>query len=240
MNFMSLFIEDENQAKAQSQPEVKKVEAPVQQNVGFPQASPSFQQNAPVQQNASFPQATQTYQPVTTNSNRFLAEIVAVYENGFEKLNQPGYDFFEFYKAVISIGGGDNPQAYQMAYQMAQSMDKTVTKDTLIKQSDFYVGELEKVHETFSVGGSKKITDMQNNKNAESTSLSSDINSLTTQIELLTSQLNEKKNQLSAIDAKYFQPLSDVSEKLAANDIAKNTLISSIVKVKTNIQNNIN
>lgn len=238
MNFKSLFIEEEGNSN-QVKPEQKKVEANIPQAVGFPQQPSSFPQNATVQQPiASFPQNSQVYQPSTTN--RFLNDIIAVYEDGFEKLNQPGYDFFEFYKAVISIGGGDNPQAYQMAFQMAQSMDKTVTKDSLVKQSDYYIGELEKVHANFSSGGSKKIADMQSNKNTESNSLTSDINSLTTQIELLNGQLKEKQNALAAIDTKYSQPLIDITEKLAANDIAKNTLISNINKVKNNIQNNIN
>ena len=238
MNVKSLFFEEEGNSN-QTKPEQKKVEVNIPQAVCFPQQPSTVPQNATIEQPvASFPQNTQVYQPNT--ANRFLNDIIAVYEDGFEKLNQPGYDFFEFYKAVISIGGGDNPQAYQMAFQMAQSMDKTVTKDSLVKQSDYYISELEKVHATYSSGGSKKITDMQSNKNAESNSLTSDINSLTAQIQLLSGQLQEKQNALAAIDTKYSQPLIDISEKLSANDIAKNTLISSINKVKNNIQNNIN
>jgi len=57
---------------------------------------------------------------------------------------------------------------------------------------------------------------------------------------LLTKQLDERKSALSEIDTKYQPKLSETAEKLSANDTARDTIMSSINRVKNNIQNNLN
>lgn len=234
MSFKSFFLTEENDgATTKVAPETKT--APVsfpQQVSSFPQTAPSTPQTVNVQQTTSFPQVAPA--PVNTGSNRFLNDIMDVYDKNFNKLNQPGYDFFEFFKAV-NKAGVDNPQVYGMALDMAQAMDASVSKDTLSSQADYYVAELEKIHSTINGDGTKKGNDLLENKKTETQSLSSEISNIQQQIEILTTQLNEKQKSLNEIDVKYNQPIADISEKLSANDIAKNILIGNITKVKQNI-----
>jgi len=204
---------------------------PTSNGSSFPQNGSSFPQNG-----SSFPQ---NVAPVQPSGNRFLNDIVAVYDKGFVKLNQPGYDFFEFFK-MVSKGGIDNPQVYGMALEMAQSVDNSVNKASLILQSDYYITELQKLHESVGADGTKKMSDLTANKGSETITLTGDIDTLKKQLELLSGQLRERESALAEIDNKYQPKLSEIAEKLAANDTAKDMIISSINKVKNNIQNNLN
>ena len=230
MNFKSLFIVDPNEDQTKPVPEVKTT----QPTTSFPTSAPSV---APPNVTA-FPSSTPTSVPTNTGSNRFLNDIVEVYNNGFEKLNQPGYDFFEYYRAVMKAGV-DNSQVYQMAFDMAQGMDNTVSKQSLLTQSEYYIGELQKVHATYQTNGNTKLSDLTNTKNSESQTLTTDINSLREHLEIIKKELTEKETSLAEIDNKYQQPINDIREKLSANDTAKDIIISSINKVKNNINNNL-
>jgi hypothetical protein len=63
-----------------------------------------------------------------------LEKAIELYQSGFDNLNQPGFDFYEYYQLVMN-GGVTNP--HTMAFTMANTMDKLVTKVSLISQSDF-------------------------------------------------------------------------------------------------------
>lgn len=94
----------------------------------FPNSSaPSFPNTSgadfPSNSEPSFSSKTEPVAHVTTNKeNPFLEKILDVYDKGFEKLNQPGYDFFEYYKAVVKAGV-NNPQVYGMANYFDYVMD---------------------------------------------------------------------------------------------------------------------
>jgi hypothetical protein len=62
-----------------------------------------------------------------------------LYQSGFDNLNQPGFDFYEYYQLVMN-GGVTNPNLHY-GFTMANTMDKLVTKVSLISQSDFYISE---------------------------------------------------------------------------------------------------
>jgi hypothetical protein len=174
----------------------------------------------------------------TVNDNPFLEKILDVYEKGFNKLNQPGYDFFEYFKSVVK-GGIDNPKIYEMALEMGRAMDSNVSKDSLLNQADYYISELSKVHSGFKNDGQSKINELTSKKNEETTSLVSDINSLTQQLESIQRQIESKKTSLAQIDNKYQPSISEITLKLSANDMAKDRYISDINKVKSNILNNL-
>jgi CII-binding regulator of phage lambda lysogenization HflD len=149
-----------------------------------------------------------------------------------------GYDFFEFYKAILSAGA-DNPAVYPMAFTMAQSMDKKITRDLLITQSDFYVQEISKVHTKYVGGGNDKKNELLGRKENEREQLGTEVQNLRMQIEALTNQLNNAQNNLVQIDNKYANDLTEVECKLMANDVAKNNLLASIDKVKQGLINNV-
>lgn len=167
-----------------------------------------------------------------------MEKIIQMYEVGFDGLNMDGYDFFEYYKAVLSAGA-DNPAVYSMAFNMAQSMDKKITKDSLISQSDFYIQEISKVHAKYVEGGSGKKNELLGRKENEREQLSTEVQNLRMQIEALTHQMNNAQNNLTQIDNKYANDLTEVDCKLMANDVAKNNLLASIDKVKQGLINNV-
>jgi hypothetical protein len=167
-----------------------------------------------------------------------MEKIIQMYEAGFDGLNMEGYDFFEFYKAVLSAGA-DNPAVYPMAFTMAQSMDKKITRDLLITQSDFYVQEISKVHTKYVEGGSGKKNELLSRKENEREQLGTEVQNLRMQIEALTNQMNNAQNNLIQIDNKYANDLTEVECKLMANDVAKNNLLASIDKVKQGLINNV-
>jgi hypothetical protein len=167
-----------------------------------------------------------------------MEKILQMYEAGFEGLNMEGYDFFEFYKAILSAGA-DVPAVYPMAFTMAQSMDKKITKDLLVTQSDFYVQEISKVHTKYVEGGNTKKNELLSRKENERQQLGAEVQNLKMQIEALTNQLNNAQTNLVQIDNKYANDLMEVECKLMANDVAKNNLLASIDKVKQGLINNV-
>jgi hypothetical protein len=178
--------------------------------------------------------------PIETSnfSNEMFAKALEIYENGFDSLNQPGYDFYEFYKAVMQVGV-DNPQTYPMAYAMATAMDKSITKEKLLSQSDFYINEIEKVYNEYVAKGNAKRQEVINQKNHENQSLLGELELMKQQLEALQTQIADRQTKLSAIDTKYGPIISDVEGRLAANDMAKQKIVSSIQSVKNGITNNL-
>ena len=167
-----------------------------------------------------------------------MENIIKMYELGFDGLNMEGYDFFELYKAILSAGA-DNPAVYSMAFTMAKSMDKSITKESLVSQSEFYVQEISKVHTKYVDGGSSKRSELLARKEDERKQLGTEVENLKMQLEALTVQLNNAQNNLVQIDNKYANDLLEVECKLMANDVAKNNLTASINKVKEGLINNV-
>jgi hypothetical protein len=208
------------------------------QSVTFPGASQTLNTTFPT---ASTPVAT-IPQPVASIQNPscqpHLDKIVQLYESGFDGLNQPGYDFYEFFKAVIS-GGIDNPQVYAMALSMGKAMDGNVSKDTLITQSQFYIDEIMKVYGTYVENGTSKKNQLLATKENERSQLSNELDGLKMQMEAISNQIVSKQTSLSEIDNKYANDLLEVDCKLMANDVAKDKILTSINSVKQGLTNNL-
>lgn len=223
MGLKDLFIVNDDKPSEKVEPKTETNKFPSDQqssntNFSFPSSSPST-----------------SFQP----SNEILNKFVDMYQSGFNGLNQPGYDFYEFFQAIVSSGGIDNPQMYNMAMSMGTAMDKTNTKDKLMSQADFYISEINKVYNQYVSTGNSKKQDLVNQKESENHLLTSDLDNLRSQLEAITNQIKTKESQLSMIDNKYGPLITEVNNKLSANDIAKNDLVSNIAKVKNGINNHI-
>ena len=228
MGLKSLFFVDNDANKTKSE-SAEPVSAPVNK---FPTS------NDDSNGTMSFPSTTNM--PVFGQpDNQHLDKIVEMYQNGFDSLNQPGYDFYEFFQAIINSGGIDNPQMYLMAMSMGSAMDKTNTKTKLLTQADFYLNEINKVYNQNVSAGSSKKQELVTQKDNENQSLNSDLSNLKAQLEAINNQIRTKQGQLSLIDNKYQPLISDIDAKLNANETAKTTLINNITKVKEGINNNI-
>src|SRR5687767_3998523 len=102
---------------------------------------------------------------IPTATDPVVSEVIEVYESGLDSINMPGYDFYEFYKAISSIGHA-NEHTYQLAYQMAKSLDKTITAQKLTADAEFYISKINEVHGQYVNQGQQKLNTLQQKKNA--------------------------------------------------------------------------
>jgi hypothetical protein len=167
-----------------------------------------------------------------------MDKIMKLYEDGFNGLNLAGYDFFEFFQAVVKTGA-NNPAMYNMALTMAQAMDSTVTKSSLVTQSQFYIEEINKVYKTYVDNGNAKRQEALQAKGNEEASLSKDLGDINSEIARLNQLKNQKEAELSKIDSKYSPEITDIECKLMANDIAKERIIGTIKTVVDGINKNL-
>lgn len=238
--FKDLFIVDENSTDKPTE-----TAKPSVSTTKFPTAATE----APAASTYSFPTAetsTPTFTPQPTTpvfqasapSSEYLDKALEVYQKGFDSLNQPGFDFYEFYQSVAS-GGIDNPAVYSMAFQMASAMDKSISKSSLTQQADFYLAEIQKVYEDYVLKGQAKRQEIESLKANENHSLTNELNDMRSQLEALKTQIEDRTRKLSAIDGKYNPQLSEIDSKLAANNTAKDRILGSIQTVKQGINNNV-
>jgi hypothetical protein len=229
-NFKSIFIKEESVS-----PEEKKSE---------PKASSN--EKAAVDQfpDKSFsPKPTPTYN--VSISDGILNQVLDVYEKGFDSLNTPGYDFYEFFKALHSVNDFSS-NAYKMAFQMGKAMNSALDKNALVSSADFYLNEISKVYENYKQQGESKKNEILKTQTNERNSISNEITSLENQITSLKNQIRQledtkrsREGQLIPIDSKYQPELKIIEEKLQANNSAKDIISDKINTVKRGLLTNI-
>jgi hypothetical protein len=174
-----------------------------------------------------------------------LNEVIEVYEKGIDSINMPGYDFYEFYKAIHSVNL-HGEQSYSMAFRMAHSMDSNLTAQKLLTDAEFYISKINEVHSQYTMQGQQKLNGLDAKKNEEKNRLMNEIdhgvaqvNQLRSQLQSLESEINQKRLKLSTVDGEYFPKESAIRQKLLANDSAKQISISKLLTVKDGIQKHI-
>lgn len=191
--------------------------------------------NTPISDVNKFPESPTTFQPTeSATHNPFLNEIFGVYEKGFESLNQTGFDFFEMYKSVISVGA-TNPQSYQMAFTMGKTINPQLSKSFLLEKSKYYTDEIEKVHAKYDATGNARKKDLNDAITAEKGSLTRMISDLESKIAQLQNDLQKNKAELEKIDFKNKEQFSEIQLKIEANDLAKRKILDSINTIVTGI-----
>lgn len=227
-NWKSIFVNDESNPDAssttQNSPSETKISSPASENK-FP--SQQIQNKFPEPSSVS-------YNSGNNSNNPFLDEILGVYNKGFESLNSEGFDFFEMYKSVISVGAS-NPQSYQMAFTMGKTLQADLSKEYLIEKSKFYISEIEKVYTKYDATGNSKNKDLNNTITAQKNDLTKKIADLESQISKLQSDLENKKTELSIIDINNKDLFAEIQQKIEANNIAKQKILESINTVVTGI-----
>ena len=183
--------------------------------------------------------SNQTVTPSATNASpEHINKALEAYQQGLQGLKQSGYDFQNFYDA-LSEEDKNNPAYYQMAVKFASSMDKSVTKDKLVTSADFYIGKIIENYNNYINSGNAKKQTVLAQKADENRSLNADLDLLEQQAQAIQTQIQDRKNKISSIDGKYSAQLNEIDSKLAANDIAKNQIVSSLELVKQGIINNV-
>jgi hypothetical protein len=201
--------------------------------------------NFPISNNAPAASTPQINQYKTVE-NEVLNEVIAVYERGIESINMPGYDFFEFYKAISSINNAGD-QAYKMAFQMAKSMDSNVTTQKLVTDAEFYISKINEVHDQYELQGQQKVNSIEAQKNEEKNKLRAEIDGATEQlkqlrlkVQKLETEITQNRNILTTVDGKYLPQETSIHQKLSANDAARNISTGKLNNVKENILRYIN
>lgn len=235
MGFKDLFINNEN--STEDKKEVVQEKTTTTFASKFPSSGPTAEPTvaAPVARPVATSAAITPDNPACAPH---MDKIMGLYENGFESLNMAGYDFYEYFQAVVQTGV-NNPAMYAMALTMAQSMDKTVTKETLISQSQFYIDEINKVYNGYVENGDSKRKSLLAAKSNEETTLTNELSGINNEIARLTQMKITKEAELTTIDGKYSPEITDVECKSMANDIAKERIIATITTVVDGINKNL-
>lgn len=184
--------------------------------------------------------AANSHTPAPVN-DPVINEVIGVYESGLESINMPGYDFYEFYKAISSTGQV-NEHTYQLAYQMAKSLDKTITVQKLMNDAEFYISKINEVHGQYVNQGQAKLRSLEEKKSADKGQLqgeidrgSTRISQLRAELQQLEAEVNQKKNVLSKIDEGFAPQEKVVRDKLIANDTARRASIDKLNAIKEGI-----
>ena len=174
-------------------------------------------------------------------SNKYVDQVMTMYENGLSSINMPGYDFFEFYSAVKNVSNADT-SVYKMAFKMASAMDSTITAQKLIETADFYITKLNDVHDTFEQQGNTKLKQIQINSQEENNRLSKEISGgmdkiteMKKQIADLEKKILENQNNLRQLANKYEPERNDINLRLDANEKVKKLVSKRIETVKNEI-----
>jgi hypothetical protein len=223
-NWKGLFVNEVE--TEESIPQSKK--SPQADNVrSFPEAnkiSSKFPESDPAQK--------------TAVSQSVLDSVVAMYEAGFESLNQPGYDFFEFFKAIESVGSHE-PQMYKMAMTMAQTVDKKVNKELLLTKAEYYITEINKVHSQYFTQGTAKKEQILSDQKSQKELLYSEISHLEKSLIEIKEQIDKKRTQLQSVDTNMITEVSEIDQKITCNDLAKAKIQEAILTVVNGIKNNL-
>jgi hypothetical protein len=183
-----------------------------------------------------------TQNPVTTLNDPMVNEVLQVYEKGLESINMPGYDFYEFYKTVISTGI-PNEQTYNMAFQMGKTLDATITPGKLLTDAEFYISKINEVHSQYVSQGQQKLNGIEEKKKSEKNSLQGDIDKaamritqLRAELQQLEADINQKRSVLMKVDEIHYPQEKAIREKLTANDMARKNSIDKLHMIKEGIQ----
>ncbi len=227
-NWKNLFVKSEEEEQKPETPKTEKTDFsfPVNNNTGGTyMPSNNYTPAAPV------------------NQSEAINEVIGVYEKGLDSINMPGYDFYEFYKGV-SGAGQPNEQMYNMAFNMAKTMDSTLTIQKLLQDAEFYISKINDVHSTYNSKGQQKLNSINQQKGTERSTLSGDIDrasirlaELKAEIQRIEADIIQKKDALAKIDGTYMAEEAKIRETLSANDIAKQTSIDKLNRVKDAIRN---
>lgn len=216
-SWKSLFIQEAEQTAQKSEPvEEKKAVAP-ENKVTFPSNR--------MESNDSVP-------------NEILSRVIEMYEKGFESLNKSGYDFYEFFKAVMATDP-NNSQSYIMAYTMASSMDKAITKTSLLSSGEFYLTEILKVYTKYDEEGKKVKNDLINEQLADKQKLQSNITFIQNQIAAFQADLEQKTKLLQNHDFNNSGKVKEIEQKIVANNLAKDRIVQKISQVISGINTTI-
>ena len=205
------------------------------------QATTATPYSFPIGNTTAAQQQPQAIPSASTITDPAVSEVLKVYENGLDSINMPGYDFYEFYQAIMSTGSATE-QAYNMAFHMAKTLDKTITAHKLVQDAEFYISKVNEVHSQYVTQGQQKLHALQEKKAAEKNKLNAEIDEaskrvieLRNELQQLETNIHNKRSTLGKIEDGYQPQEKTIREKLNANDQARLISIDKLSSIKEGI-----
>ncbi|MEP7195339.1 MAG: hypothetical protein ABI851_02395 [Saprospiraceae bacterium] len=165
-----------------------------------------------------------------TNSQKFVELLAGI----LEKNNFPGYDYFEYKKAiqaVSKIGNMEEMMMHKTVYAAAQSMN--VDAKYLIQTAKKYLDILENESTNFNQAAENYLKQQIQTKNTELSALQKNIEECKNTIKELTSELVKNEARLADLG----NELKSVNQKVDMNKSDFNSSYSSFVdEIKLDIQ----
>ncbi|HRG34224.1 MAG TPA: hypothetical protein PLN76_13190 [Saprospiraceae bacterium] len=196
------------------------------ENASAAQSENSNPETLATQTNDNPPKSEVSGQP----NEKFLEILAGV----LEKNNLPGFDYFEYRKAVQSIAKlqtMDEATQYKTAYAAAQSMN--VSHESLISSANKYLSLLEVEETNFNQSANNYLNQQLASKKSEETQLQDQVQKITQQIEELKAKLETDKTRLTNLQ----EELGSVSRKVEANKANFKASYQNIVEeIRTDIQ----
>ncbi len=159
--------------------------------------------------------------------SKIMNKVLATYSKGFEALNIPGFDLFEFYDGIKAAGATDQ-SGYKMAFAFACSSNPSLTVDYLLQTGEQYITQINQKKDEFKKNGKAKKTQLLTQQKQEQKTLTDDIAKFDKQIAKLEKERDQKRLNLNNIDQKYLTQLNEVSMTIAASDTVSGTITSEL------------
>ena len=141
-----------------------------------------------------------------------------------ESINRPGVDFLEVWNASEEAGG-INPQTVKTTFNALKYADKTLTKEKLISTGEYYCTQLQKAIDGDLQKKAAQRQQLDQQKVAERRELANGIAAIEKELAALQKNLEEKRSQLTALDATYEPKLRELDEKMTAGKATIDAMI---------------
>ncbi|MBK9107509.1 MAG: hypothetical protein IPM92_03790 [Saprospiraceae bacterium] len=164
-----------------------------------------------------------------------LSKFVKILSDALEKHNEPGFDYLEFRKALLSIQklqNMDESSHYKSAYAAAHAMN--VSEEKLTSTAKKYLHVLELELNNFQQTAKDYLSKQQANSDSESKRLESSIKEKEELVAKLQTELGEHREQLQQVQAS----LTQVTSKVESNRIGFMKVYQQLVdQIQLDIQN---
>ena len=153
--------------------------------------------------------------------------------DALEKANLPGYDYFEFIKAIDAQATIIPSEAmrFQSSFAMASTMGVSV--QTLLSSAQHYIEILSTKEKEFISALEKHSTDAVGGKEGQISSIDSEMQKKAEQIQQLTQDINVLQEQKTALT-------NEISSNRIKIDTVKNNFYATLKTINDRIVNDIN
>ncbi|HRH30491.1 MAG TPA: hypothetical protein PK886_00265 [Candidatus Paceibacterota bacterium] len=176
---------------------------------------------------------------VSNGNENYVKEMVEKVYSFLEKVNKPGIDFMELWNAAEKMGGVTEQNLQNAFTALKIATGDTLTTDELIRSGKSYKTEINKLIESNIKEKQNERLKILSNQESEKSNLETEITDTAEQIEILQKSLNEKREKLASIDARYKPEVLNLENKISAGSSALNfvnTEMQSVIDLISKIK----